>query len=78
MIFAQISLTHCFAVQWTEGKPVPSFTLVDDDDVMEPVILPDKSDMFVAYATVPGYRSVESGITEFVTGCQGEGRSKEG
>ena len=31
-------------------------TLTEDQDTEIPVVLPDKSDMFVAYATVPGYR----------------------
>ena len=41
-------------VEWNEGKSVLSNTLADEG-VVDPVILPDKSDLFVAYATVPGY-----------------------
>ena len=43
-------------VDWNDGRNVRVAALADDDDVEIPVVLPDKSDMFVAYATVPGYR----------------------
>ena len=40
-----------------EGKPVPTSMLSAEDDVRETQsILPDKADMFLAYATVPGYK----------------------
>ena len=39
-----------------DGRAVPAAALADDDDVISHVtILPDKVDMFVAFATVPGY-----------------------
>ena len=47
-----------FAGGWNEGKPVPRGGLGDDDDVETTHILPDKADMFLAFATVPGYRCV--------------------
>ena len=47
---------HICIVDWNDGTNVRVAALVDDDDVEIPVVLPDKSDMFVAYATVPGYR----------------------
>ena len=48
----------CFGISgnWNEGKPVPRGGLADDDDVETTHILPDKADMFLAFATVPGYR----------------------
>ena len=45
-----------FTAQWSDGRPVPVGTLADDDEVASTHILPDKADMFLAYATVPGYR----------------------
>ena len=43
-------------MDWNDGRNVRVAALADDDDVEIPVVLPDKSDMFVAYATVPGYK----------------------
>ena len=40
---------------WRSGKPVPSGTLADDE-VSAPHIVADKADLFLAYATVPGFR----------------------
>ena len=56
-----------FTAQWSDGRPVPVGTLADDDEVASTHILPDKADMFLAYATVPGYRYISSllKITEF-------------
>ena len=42
--------------QWSKGKPIPPGTLTDDEDVAAPHIVADKADLFLAYATVPGYR----------------------
>ena len=49
--------TSIVLVEWSEGKRGQTETLADDENLEVPVVLPDKSDMFVAYATVPGYRS---------------------
>ena len=49
-------LESLFTVQWTEGKAAPGHTLPDDHDRETTHILPNKTDMFLAYATVPGYR----------------------
>ena len=46
----------CFTAQWSDGRPVPVGTLADDDEIASTHILPDKADMFLAYATVPGYK----------------------
>ena len=54
IIFPQTSIV---SVEWSEGKTSQTETLTDDENLEVPVVLPDKSDMFVAYATVPGYRS---------------------
>ena len=38
------------------GRAVPSGTLPDEENITSPYIVPDKADLFLAYATVPGYR----------------------
>ena len=38
-----------------EGQPPPSGALADEEDLGHAPVLPDMSDMFVAFATVPGY-----------------------
>ena len=46
-----------FTAQMSEGRPVPTSMLYAQDDVRETqCMLPDKADMFLAYATVPGYK----------------------
>ena len=42
-------------VQFSEGRAVPVDTLPDEDERETSHILLDKADMFLAYATVPGY-----------------------
>ena len=42
--------------QSSEGKAVPESAYLDEDDREPTHALPDKADMFLAYATVPGYR----------------------
>ena len=44
-------MSSCFSVH---QKSSPSGSLSDDQETTH--ILPDKADMFIAYATVPGYR----------------------
>ena len=41
--------------QITEGRQIPDHLSLQEYLGL-PVILPDKADVFVAYATVPGYR----------------------
>ena len=42
--------------QWSTGQPVPFGSLAEDEDLTSPQIVADKADLFLAYATVPGYR----------------------
>ena len=42
--------------EWNSGRAVPSGTLPDEEDITSPHIIADKADLFLAYATVPGYR----------------------
>ena len=56
-----MSLLFCYyrpmyLVEWNDGKNIRVAAFADDDDVEIPVVLPDKLDMFVTYATVPGYK----------------------
>ena len=49
------SLYMCLG-KWSTGQPVPVGTLAEDEDLSAPHIVADKADLFLAYATVPGYR----------------------
>ena len=42
--------------KWSTGQAVPVNTLAEDEDLTVPHIVADKADLFLAYATVPGYR----------------------
>ena len=42
--------------KWSTGQPVPVGTLAEDEDLSAPHTVADKADLFLAYATVPGYR----------------------
>ena len=53
MSVMQVSL---ILVQFSEGKVAPASSLADGYELEKTHILPDKADMFLAYATVPGYR----------------------
>ena len=46
-----------FSGQWSSGNPVPLpvGALLEDEDLSPPCIVAEKSDLFIAYATVPGY-----------------------
>ena len=44
------------AAEWSSGRAAPTGTLPDEDDITSPHIVADKADLFLAYATVPGYR----------------------
>ena len=46
-----------YSGQWSSGHPVPLpvGALLEDEDLSPPYIVADKSDLFIAYATVPGY-----------------------
>ena len=44
-------------MQWSEGKAAPTGTL-PEEETEAAHILPDKIDMFLAFASVPGYRYV--------------------
>ena len=46
----------CFLGKWSTGQPVPFGTLAEDENLSTPHIVADKADLFLAYATVPGYR----------------------
>ena len=48
-------LINFSAIQWRQ-KAVFGGTLAGEEDMEKTHILPDKADMFIAYATVPGYR----------------------
>ena len=48
--------TLTFSGQWSTGQPVPIGSLAEDEDLTSPQIVADKADLFLAYATVPGYR----------------------
>ena len=37
------------------GRTAPIRALADDDELAVPHIVADKADLFIAYATVPGY-----------------------
>ena len=41
---------------FSEGKAVPTTSLADGEELEKTHILPDKEDMLLANATVPGYR----------------------
>ena len=44
-----------FSAQYSTGRPLPRGALVEDEDLEPPHIVADKADLFLAYATVPGY-----------------------
>ena len=44
-----------FSAQHTSGRPLPQGALAEDEDLEPPHIVGDKADLFLAYATVPGY-----------------------
>ena len=41
--------------QVSSGIPVPFIALADDEELVIPHMVADKSDLFIAYVTVPGY-----------------------
>ena len=44
-----------FSAQYSTGKPLPQGALAEDEDLEPPHIVADKADLFLAYATGPGY-----------------------
>ena len=42
--------------QVNTGRAAPTTALADDDELAVPHIVADKADLFIAYATVPGYK----------------------
>ena len=47
-----------FSAQYNTGRPLPRGALAEDEDLEPPHIVADKADLFLAYATVPGYMLV--------------------